>query len=297
MDGSARSALLTVFGDVVRPLGGSVWLGALSALMEELGTSGATTRQALRRLTSQGMVATERHGRRSAYRITSAGRARLDEAADRIYRATPPPWDGCWRLLTSTFEEQNRSARDALRRELGWLGYGSLGTSSYCCPWDRGERLDAALAKHGAHGQVDTFTAAHDGDDRELAARVYDLPALRSLHAEFVERFATWADDPLEELPALDALTRRIELVHEWRRTLFLDPGLPGELVPDDWLGGDAVTLFASLYGRLEDRSWEGWRALAIAADPAGLPPPSAPDTVLHGGRRAEAVVHPLDNV
>lgn len=281
LDGSARAALLTVFGDVVRPAGGTAWLGAISTLMDELGVSPATTRQALRRLTRRGMVEARRHGRRSAYAVTEDGRARLDEAAERIYRREPRPWDGRWRLLTWTFEEEHRAARDALRRELGWLGYASLGTSSYCCPWDR-DGLGAALAKHGAHGAVDTFTASYDGDDAALATRAYDLDALRDLHQQFLHRFSPWRAQHVEHLRPLQQLARRVELVHEWRRTLFLDPGLPQQLVPDDWLGADAVALFAELYGTLEAPGWEAWRRLYAQHDPANTEPAIPETTLLH---------------
>ena len=283
LDGSARAGLLTVFGDVVRPSGGTAWLGAIADLMEELGVAPATTRQALRRLTQQGLVTAERHGRQSAYGLTDPGLARLDEAADRIYRRSPATWDERWRLLTWTFEEEHRAARDALRRELGWLGYGSLGTSSYCCPWDR-PGLAAALEKHGAHGSVDTFVATYDGDDAALAARAYDLAALRTLHADFLARFERWLEQDLDELSPIELLGRRVALVHEWRRTLFLDPGLPEQLVPDDWLGADAVGLFATLYRELEAPAWAAWAALAARHDPVGARPPVPTATALHRG-------------
>lgn len=281
LDGSARAALLTVFGDVVRPTGGTAWLGAVAALMDELGIAPATTRQALRRLTQQDLVTAERHGRQSAYGLTERGRHRLDEAAERIYRRSPPVWDGRWRLLTWTFEEEHRAARDALRRELGWLGYGSLGTSSYCCPWDR-DGLAAALDKHGAHGSVDTFTADHDGDEAALAARAYDLRSLRRLHAEFLDRFGPWRAQHVDRLAPIAQLAQRVELVHEWRRTLFLDPGLPEELVPDDWLGTDAVELFAELYAELEAPAWAAWSQLYAAHDPDGARPDVPTTTALH---------------
>lgn len=283
LDGSARAALLTVFGDVVRPTGGTAWLGAVAGLMDELGVAPATTRQSLRRLTQQDLVTAERHGRQSSYVLTERGRDRLDEAADRIYRRSPPRWDGRWRLLTWTFEEEHRAARDALRRELGWLGYGSLGTSSYCCPWDR-DGLAAALEKHGAHGSVDTFVAAYDGDDAALAARAYDLPALGELHAEFLQRFSPWLDVALDDDLPLRLLARRVELVHEWRRTLFLDPGLPEDLVPPDWLGHEAVELFAELYTQLEAPAWEAWSDLYAANDPDGARPALPTSTALHDG-------------
>jgi phenylacetic acid degradation operon negative regulatory protein len=280
LDGSARAGLLTVFGDVVRPAGGSAWLGALTVLMDELGVAPATTRQALRRLSHQELVVAERHGRRATYRVTEDGLARLDEAAERIYRSRPRDWDGCWRLLTWTFEEEHRAARDALRRELGWLGYGTVGTSTYCCPWDR-ERLDVALAKHGVHGSVDTFTAEYHGDDAELAARAYDLAALRDLHQQFLRRFHPWRAQRVEHLLPLQRLAHRVELVHEWRRTLFLDPGLPVELVPQDWLGAEAVALFAELYRELEAPAWDAWAALYAEHDPQGRRPEVPSESLL----------------
>lgn len=272
--------LLTVFGDVVHPTGVAAWTGALQDLMVELDVAPTTTRQALKRLVTQGMIEHRRVGRRTAYHPTVAGSARLDEAAARIYRTTPPAWDGRWRLLTWTFEEEHRAARDALRRELGWLGYGTLGTSSYCCPWDRGPRLAVALEKHGAHGSVDTFTAEYHGDGPALAARAYDLPELRTLHADVLDRFGEWDDEPHSDPPPMVALVRRVQLVHHWRRTLFLDPGLPPALVPADWLGDAAASLVARLYRRLEGPAWQAWAALTAAHDdePAPIPGTSALD-------------------
>ncbi len=40
-------------------------------------------------------------------------------------------------------------------------------------------------------------------------------------------------------------------LVHEWRKFLFTDPGLPAELLPRDWVGHEAATFFAEEAARL----------------------------------------------
>src|SRR5690606_29683447 len=37
-------------------------------------------------------------------------------------------------------------------------------------------------------------------------------------------------------------------LVHEYRKFLFIDPGLPAELLPEDWIGYDAAQLFSAYY-------------------------------------------------
>jgi ring-1,2-phenylacetyl-CoA epoxidase subunit PaaA len=273
---SARPLLLTLLGDLVLSGDGRVWLGALSEAMTELGISPATTRQALRRLVGQNIVEPERHGRLARYTLTGAGRRRLEDAADRIYLRRPLAWDGRWRMLTYTFAEDNRSARDALRREIEWLGYGSLGTGTWVCPWDLGARLDAVLAKHGATGNVETFVGDLDGDDRGLAQRAYDLSELKAAHEGFVTRFrpeleALRSGDV--ELDDAEAFRRRVLLVHEWRKFLFLDPGLPAELLPQDWAGERAASVFLDLYRTYEPGGWRHWEALCRAADPDGVAP------------------------
>ncbi len=268
---SARSLLLTVFGDLVLPSGGRAWLAALAAAMEELDVAPATTRQALRRLTGQGLVAPERHGRLASYHVTGEGRRRLEEAAERIYLRRPLAWDGRWRVLTAT--EDARAVRNALRRELGWLGYGSLSGGMWICPWDLGSRLDAVLAKHDVAGAVQTFTATLEGDDQELAAQAYDLGELAAAHRDFLAAYESvhpGADDDR------DAFVARVRLVHRWRKFLFLDPGLPDELLPSDWLGDRAAATFLAHYRALEAPAWRYWEQLVADADPDGRVPPRA---------------------
>ncbi|MGH3443132.1 MAG: 1,2-phenylacetyl-CoA epoxidase subunit PaaA [Nitriliruptorales bacterium] len=270
--GNARSLLLTVLGDLVLPSGGQVWLGALTETMGLLDVSPEATRQALRRLAGQNIVEPEKVGRLAHYTLTGPGRRRLEEAAERIYLRRPLTWDGRWRLLAYSFSEEHRRSRDALRRELEWLGYGSIGSGLWACPWDLGARLDAVLAKHGVVGEVETFTTQLDGaGDTDLAGRAYDLGGLQDRYRGFLDAFT---EEPEGGLTPNEALVRRIVLVHEWRKFLFVDPGLPRELAPDDWLGERAAHLFRDLYGALEGPAWTGWEEIVARADPDGAAPP-----------------------
>ncbi len=273
---SARPLLLSVLGDVVLPSGGRAWLGALTEAMGTLDVSPQATRQALRRLATQNLVEPERHGRLAAYTLTQPGRRRLEEAADRIYLRRPLAWDGRWRILTYSFAEENRSSRDALRREVEWLGYGSFGTGMWICPWDLGTRLDAVLAKHGVVGQVETFVSELEGDDRGLAARAYDMTELKAAHREFIDRFGPELDtlSARADLDPAEAFSRRVLLIHEWRKFLFLDPGLPHDLLPSDWLGDQAGHVFTELYRRLEPAAWRFWETISAQADPDGVAAP-----------------------
>ncbi|MGC4109499.1 MAG: PaaX family transcriptional regulator C-terminal domain-containing protein [Nocardioides sp.] len=45
---------------------------------------------------------------------------------------------------------------------------------------------------------------------------------------------------------------RGSRLVHEWRKFLFDDPGLPAELLPSDWPGFAAADLFTGEAARLK---------------------------------------------
>ncbi|MEH6944566.1 PaaX family transcriptional regulator C-terminal domain-containing protein, partial [Bacillus sp. JJ722] len=40
----------------------------------------------------------------------------------------------------------------------------------------------------------------------------------------------------------------RTNLVHEYRKFLFIDPGLPAELLPARWNGSHAALLFSQYY-------------------------------------------------
>ncbi len=53
--------------------------------------------------------------------------------------------------------------------------------------------------------------------------------------------------DPADE----QAFAVRSRLVHEWRKFLFRDPGLPATLLPEDWPGTRAARFFDAEAARL----------------------------------------------
>ncbi len=63
----------------------------------------------------------------------------------------------------------------------------------------------------------------------------------------------SWSPSTRPSTPSPDeaAFAARFHLVHEWRKFLFADPGLPPELLPDDWPGHEAARRFASEAARL----------------------------------------------
>lgn len=257
----ARSALFTLFGDVVRPTGGEAWLVTLTGCMAALDFTPEATRTALHRMAAEGWVEPRRVGRYAAYRLTARGEDRLEEAAARIYRLRASAWDGCWRLLVSP----GLARRPAAARALRWMGFGRLSGDTWVSPHDHGGRLQALLDEHDLGDALRFVSAPSDADperDRQIVATAWDLAALRAAQADFVARWR--AVRPAGEPRA--AFVTRVNLVHDWRAFLHLDPGLPRSLLPDDWLGDEAAACFREVYEAVEEPAWAFHDALCAHA-------------------------------
>jgi len=180
---------------------------------------------------------------------------RLEQAATRIYRVGTPSWDGCWHLLVVA-HVPDRQARERVRSGLAFLGYGQLADDTWLAPWASGE-VDTLLAADEVHAEV--FTARHHGEpdgasdpgrDVALVRRAWDLDQLAAAYAAWL---AT-AQAIVGSTPPADdrtAFAIRSQLVHEWRKFLFTDPGLPRQLLPHSWPGDRAAQFFTSSAERL----------------------------------------------
>jgi len=243
----ARSALFDLYGDHLRSRGGRAPIAALVRLLTPLGISPPAVRTAVSRMARQGWLEPLRMPEGAGYALSRRATHRLDEAADRIYRRGGREWDGRWHLITAE-RTRERSRRERLRAGLGYLGYAPLDESTWISP-RRSPELDALLESERV--RAEQFVSEYDGDDRGLAARVWDLDGLaRSYHrwldvAE--DLLAPAGADPADET----AFAVRSRLVHEWRKFLFSDPGLPAQLLPGQWPGRKAAELFDAEAARL----------------------------------------------
>ncbi|MEJ0069131.1 MAG: hypothetical protein WDO24_10835 [Pseudomonadota bacterium] len=148
----ATSLIVTLFGDAVLPHGDSIWLGSLIALAAPFAINERLVRTAVLRLSRDAWLESRLIGRRSAYGVTAAGRQRIEDAYRRIYAAGPPLWDERWCLVLvpparREKDRLDRKQREALRRELGWLGFGLLGPSVLLHPSPDRASLDHALRR------------------------------------------------------------------------------------------------------------------------------------------------------
>ena len=144
--------LLTLLGDYWWQRTEPLPSAAIVALLAEFGVSDSAARAALSRLTRNRLLVTSKIGRRTFVRLSQRAAQILDEGARHIFSFgadTQPPWDGMWSLVAFSIPEHNRAARDALRKQLRWLGFAPLYDGLWVAPRDRAAEVIAQLAELG----------------------------------------------------------------------------------------------------------------------------------------------------
>jgi phenylacetic acid degradation operon negative regulatory protein len=252
----ARSALFDLYGDHLRARGARAPVAALVQLLAPLGVHPPAVRTAVSRMVRQGWLEPVRIEGQPGYALTSRARRRLDDAAARIYRTAPDgtpvvtgsegpgDWDRQWHLGILR-EVPNARRREQLASQLAFLGWAPLSDGAWVGLRNDAE-VDQILGMEGI--AADRFRAPVDDGAVEFARRVWRLDELGASYDAWLIEAKSLVDEAGQESTDGNgdeqAFAVRSELVHEWRKFLFRDPGLPDELLPDDWAGTRAAEFF-----------------------------------------------------
>ncbi|WP_269582175.1 PaaX family transcriptional regulator [Roseibium sp. Sym1] len=230
----AAQLIVTIYGDIVEPRGGVLWMGDLISLCEGFGVNESLVRTAVSRLVSKGQLAGEREGRRSYYGLTAAAREEYHLAAELFFG----PADGdCGWLLTICPDPDEQVI--LLRN-----GFVQLGGAVFAGA-DRPARprLGTAFRAKALEPDADEL--------RNLMAAAFQLEDLSRDYAGFLDRFDAMRGLAGSDLPPKAALLCRLALVHSYREIRLRDPRLPLAALPERWPGFAARDLFADLYRQL----------------------------------------------
>jgi phenylacetic acid degradation operon negative regulatory protein len=270
------SLIITLFGDSISQHGNSVWLGSIINALEPFGLNSRLIRTAVHRLGQEGWLSATTVGRRAYYSFTEAGLRRYQKAARRIYAGERPPWDGTWTLvICNRLQEEGRAQ---LRRELSWLGYGTISNSVLLYPGSVGA-LEETLNDIGIAGGVvvmDAHTAGISSQEalKQLALESWPLDELAQRYRAFQSRFRPLLRvvEKTKRLPGEDAFQLRTLLVHEYRRILLRDSDLPAVLLPADWIGHAVQDQVGAIY-RLVAPAAEAYLEQHMETASGPLPP------------------------
>jgi phenylacetic acid degradation operon negative regulatory protein len=256
-----RSLIVTFYGAYGRGPGtgdGSVPIAALIRLLGTVDVDPPSVRSAVSRLKRRGLLLPARtHSGAAGYVLSDDARQLLDDGDHRIYERRPAQISDGWVLAVFSVPEQERHKRHLLRSRLARLGFGTAAPGVWIAPSHLLTEARHTLERLELAPYVDLFTGVHAGFEptARAVARWWDLDATAKLHRAFLEEhepmLRRWAGryspDPAE------AYRDYLLMLDSWRRVPYADPGLPVELLPDDWPGGRSAEVFAALHARLRD--------------------------------------------
>lgn len=241
-----QSLFFTLYGDYIWHHGGTIRATSLITMMSQFGLTEPAIRAGLFRLTQSGLVSSTKIGKYSRYTLSSVGVRHLEDGMRRVYRPTAQKWDGLWRLFVYAVAEGRRDRRDQLRHELQWHGMASLAQSTWISPNPIESVLSDIITEYLSEDTAEIFISRWEGDPLVLVNRCWDLSRVADEYRAFVEHWAPLVHkDPGSDA---EAFVDRVELVHAYRKFLNIDPNLPGDLLPNEWIGFTARRLFQDLH-------------------------------------------------
>lgn len=249
-----RWLILDFFAAFVRRFDDRMAIAHLIQLMAELDLDEQTVRSSVSRLKRKGWLEPERVEGQVGYRVSSKALRDLAEGDTRVYHLEPAVLADGWCLVAFSIPENLRTKRHELRSKLTWWGFGNLAPGVWVAP----QRSAGYATRVVEQLELRTYTAIFEGhyigleDLRDFVHKAWDFPRLSARYEVFLQQ----NDDLVKKwTPGRDArgeaFVDYLRMLNSWRSIPFLDPGLPLDLMSEDWKGGEATQLFHDLSDQL----------------------------------------------
>lgn len=258
-----RSAMLTLYGDYVRHRGGEIGIGSLIKLLSHFGLSEQSIRSSVSRMCRAGILKVRRNKSRSYYSLTEEGLAMMQKGERRIFDRKRAKWNGFWNIVVYYIPEENREARDRLRQELAWMGFGPLSTATWISPHDLTDEVKELAEKLKVKQYIQVFQTRcqNTNDPESIVSRCWDLGKIRKRYAHFIKEYHERMEayqkriaDGVSIEPS-EYFVERFKLIDDYRRLPYLDPDLPEELLPVNWPRSEATELFDQYHDLLTEKA------------------------------------------
>ncbi|WP_406415545.1 PaaX family transcriptional regulator [Streptomyces sp. NBC_00873] len=251
-----RQLIVTIYGLYSRATDGWMSVASLVHLLADLGVDESAVRSSVSRLKRAGMLESEAMAAAAGYRLSDQARRMLRDGDQRIFSARRATLDEGWVLVVFSVPESERAKRHTLRTQLTRLGFGAASPGVWIAPGHVHDEVEDVLARLELRSYADLFRADYLAVTPDLPTKVrrwWDTERLQDLYLQFLA-----VHRPVTELlaqggPATDAeaFTAHIRVLTDWRRLVYLDPGVARELLPAKWSGTEASEVFDELHARL----------------------------------------------
>lgn len=241
-------------GPFARGAGGWMSVARLVSLLADLGVDESAVRSSISRLKRRGMLVPDRRDGAAGYELSEEALAILTEGDHRIFRRERGTLADGWLLAVFSVPESERNKRHTLRMQLTRLGFGTTAPGVWIAPAHLSAATEDMLRRLDLSGYADLFHSRHlaFGDLAEKVRQWWDLDELERLYSEFV-RAHTPVLRRRRAASDREAFADYVRLLTDWRRLPYLDPGLPAELLPANWVGIRAAETFFTLQSHLAE--------------------------------------------
>lgn len=247
--------LLTVFGLYGRAADGWIPVAHLVRMLSDIGTDPSGVRASISRLTKKGTLVNRRCGRNSEYRLSPGLYGAFSAGDRRIFQPRQAPLSDSWLLAAFSLSESQRSLRHKIRSGLTRLGFGTVSPGLWIAPAHLEDEVLEYFERHSLAEHV-IFFRAQLTNEYEPQGSWWNLGLLHERYDRFITRWS-----PLQEETASrsfsnsEAFSHYVPMLTDWRGLPYLDPGLPAEILPNEWPGESARSVFIELHKMLSPQA------------------------------------------
>ncbi len=163
-----------------------------------------------------------------------------------FFRFLKEKWDGKWRVLSYEIPEKKRDLRDKLRREVAGWGLGPWHRSFWLTPHPIIKELQDLVSGKEEEKYIQAFEADHVFGERSIL--IEKVWGKEELDKKYRNMFKKWHIILSEDQEKTEKLKK---VVLEYIQLLREDPGLPSELVGENWIGFESFNIFKEIRGIL----------------------------------------------
>ncbi|MFB2585507.1 PaaX family transcriptional regulator [Herbiconiux liukaitaii] len=256
----SRTILVGFLGSIVRRMGNWMPIAGAVELMGQCGLDESSVRTAIFRLKQRGWLVPETRSRAKGYLLTEVALDALAAGDEIVWHARQAAnLDDGWCVVNFSVPESARAKRHKLRAHLASLGFGNIGSGVWIAPARMLDAAKRAIDELDLTGQSAVFVGDYAGGQEldELLRSGWDLPEIDQRYRDFIEAHRAEAEalEATGVIDGEDAFVTYVTVINQWRKLPFRDPGLPREILGDDWAAPDAGVLFERLVTLLEGRA------------------------------------------
>ncbi|WP_457031056.1 PaaX family transcriptional regulator [Kitasatospora sp. P5_F3] len=253
----SRPLLVSFLGAVVRPMGNWMPIAGTVELLAQSGLDASSVRTAVFRLKKRGWLESQTRSGLRGYALTPAALEALAAGDEVIWHARQPAdlGDG-WCLVNFSVPESARAVRHQLTAHLTSLGFGNIGSAVWIAPARMLPAAQRAIDELDLTEQCAVFVGDYLGGQQltTMVRNGWDLAEIDRRYREFIEDYEGESDRLAADsfIDGKHAFVTYLSVIDHWRKLPFRDPGLPPEVLTEDWSGPAAVRLFERLVAELD---------------------------------------------